>query len=182
LNYREAASQAGKLTHSSDPLVSRLGVRLLQNLAKNNCFLAIVTLYYLTEASNEFELDKRLIGNQFESAIANAESFIDPSDVYDAAHYFRFREPARALNLYKIAAEMGLGIAAYEVCDMSRQMKPEDVAWLHALRHAAALGASEAMAELGFVLQSLDKSESEIWLKSAAHLGNLRARELLGLA
>ncbi|MFC5462596.1 hypothetical protein [Massilia niabensis] len=184
MSYRAAAEAAYLLACDEDAELAKLGVRLLSDLADKSCYLAMLCMVYLHDTGGHDERDIALARLWAARAKALHPMLTDADDLCDAgnvcstyAYWFETTEHD-ALSFWQRAASLGSGFALWQICETNRVDKGSPD-WVEKLALAAALGNTEAMVEFS-EQDGVQGTEQElIWLRAAAALGNLRAKEIL---
>lgn len=186
MTYRSAAEKARQLCFNEDARIAKLGLSILTELAEKDCYLARLTMMYLYDRGGLVEADSILAQRWADRAKEMQRDLIDPEDLYDAGMKCMWESERfgatrqEALFLWAKAAALGSGEAMYAICDATRHSddRPED--WIASLETAAKLGSVQAMVELAEQAHIRGTAFEILWLRAAASLGSLRAKEMIG--
>ncbi|HEY0589232.1 MAG TPA: hypothetical protein VGD52_24075 [Pseudoduganella sp.] len=185
MSYRSAAESAFLLACEEEEELSKLGLALLSELADKECYLARLCLMYLYDSGGVVERNPTLAQEWADSAAALHSRLTNPDDLYDAGlkcrwDKFRFNASDEdALHFWGKSAALGNGVALFAICDMTRHVRDSSGQWVENLKTAARLGSTEAMVELAEQEGVRGTHQETVWLRAAAALGSLRAKEML---
>jgi len=185
MSYREAAENAYSVACADDPELAKFGLSLLSSLANRECYLARLSMMFLYDSGRVVQPDVALAKLWADKARAMHQSLTDPNDLYDAGLQCwwdrdRFMSTEQdAFELWEKAALLGSGVALYAICDVTRNRQEGTSEWTEKLTRAASLGSIEAMVELAQQKALRDTEQGLRWLRAAAVLGSLRAKEVL---
>jgi len=187
MSYRAAAEAAYTLACDENVGVAKLGARLLSDLAEKKCYLAMVCMVYLHNTGGHDEQHLALArmwamrAKSLHPTLTDADDLCDAGGLCNQYAYWLETTERDALFFWEKAASLGSGNALWEICEATRVDKGTR-AWLDRLSMAAALGSSQAMVELAEQEGVRDTEQELIWLRAAAALGSLRAKEMLNVS
>lgn len=186
MTYRFAAEKTRQLCFDEDTQVAKLGLSMLAELAEKDCYLAKLTMMYLYDRGGLVEIDSAEAQQWADRAKEMHPNLSDPEDLYDAGMKCMWEgerfgaTKQEALRLWDRAAALGSGEAMYAICDATRHDADRPKNWVESLENAAKLGSAQAMVELAEQVHIRGTPLELLWLRAAAALGSLRAKEMMG--
>ena len=184
MSYRAAAEAAYTLACDEDVGVAKLGARFLADLAEKKCYLATLCMMYLHNSGGHDEQNLAsarmwaMRAKSLHPTLTDADDLCDAGGVCNQYAYWLGTTERDALSFGEKAASLGCGHALWEICEATRVDKGTRT-WQERLAMAAALGSIQAMVELAEQDGVRDTEQELIWLRAAAALGSLRAKEML---
>ncbi|MBZ2208397.1 hypothetical protein [Massilia soli] len=185
MTHRAAAESAYLLACNDQEDVARLGLRLLEDLAVKECYLAKLCMMYVYDFGGLVDPDPKVARMWADQARAMHSTLSDPDDLHDAGQkckWDRHRFLASdqdALALWEKSASLGNGAALFAICDATHYDADRPKDWTERLTAAAHLGSTQAIVELAGQDGVRGTEQELIWLRAAVALESLRAKEML---
>lgn len=185
MTHRTAALVAYQLTCNEAEDLAQFGLSLLADLAQKECYLAKLSMVYVYDQGRLVAGDPVIAQAWVDRARAMHDLLTDPDDLYDAGMKCKWdglrfaATESDAIALWEKSAALGNGEALYAICDVTRHQDDHANIWLKRLTIAAQLGCTQAMTELAGQEGIRGTARELIWLRAAAELGSLRAKEML---